>query len=527
MDVESLAKELILKGMTDEQQKAVLDSIKGTMETSRQLQKQRVGEQATLVIQALKKIESDITSRYDELGNKIVNRVESIKDGIDGKNGRDGVNGRDGRAGRDGAQGPKGADGINGANGQDGVDGVSVTDAHIDFDGSLIINLSSGQVLNVGEVVAPDLVEKIKVITNGGGTSQGVLDTLESLQYQINSIIIGGLPTQTGNAGKFLTTDGTNASWATVGGGGGGAVDSVNGQTGTVVLTTTNISEGTRLYYTDARTRAAISAGTGISYSSATGIVTNSAPDQTVALTAGTGISATGTYPNFTVANTAPDRTVVLTQAGTTTVSGTYPNFTISSADQFAGTVTSVGGTGTVNGLSLSGTVTSSGSLTLSGTLSGTASGLTAGNVTTNANLTGAITSVGNATSLGSFTSEQLATALTDETGTGAVVLSNSPVLVTPSLGTPSNINLSNATNLPQSLINISTSLSAPAFPSGSLWFDSDYANLFINYNDGDSTQWVAAAPGPTGISFSSFDGGSAMVNSYYAISLINGGAAT
>jgi hypothetical protein len=30
-----------------------------------------------------------------------------------------------------------------------------------------------------------------------------------------------GLPTQTGNSGKYLTTDGTNASWATVTGGGG------------------------------------------------------------------------------------------------------------------------------------------------------------------------------------------------------------------------------------------------------------------------------------------------------------------
>lgn len=36
-----------------------------------------------------------------------------------------------------------------------------------------------------------------------------------------------------------------------------------------------------------------------------------------------------------------------------------------------AGTVTSVSGTGTVNGITLSGTVTSSGSLTLGGTLSG------------------------------------------------------------------------------------------------------------------------------------------------------------
>jgi hypothetical protein len=60
-----------------------------------------------------------------------------------------------------------------------------------------------------------------------------------------------------------------------------------------------------------------------------------------------------------------------LTGTGTTTITGTYPNFTINSDDQYDGTVTSVGGTGTVNGISLSGTVTSSGNLTLGGTLSG------------------------------------------------------------------------------------------------------------------------------------------------------------
>ena len=52
-------------------------------------------------------------------------------------------------------------------------------------------------------------------------------------------------------------------------------------------------------------------------------------------------------------------------------------------------------------------------------------------------NLTGAVTSVGNVTSLGSFTSSQLLTALTDETGTGSAVFATSPTLVTPALGTP------------------------------------------------------------------------------------------
>jgi len=64
--------------------------------------------------------------------------------------------------------------------------------------------------------------------------------------------------------------------------------------------------------------------------------------------------------------------------------------------------------------------------------ITGTASGLTAGNVITNANLTGAITSLGNATSLGSFTSLQLATALTDETGSGSAVFATSPTLANP-----------------------------------------------------------------------------------------------
>lgn len=72
----------------------------------------------------------------------------------------------------------------------------------------------------------------------------------------------------------------------------------------------------------------------------------------------------------------------------------------------------------------------------------GTAAGLTAGNVTTNANLTGVITSVGNATSLGSFTSANLSTALTDETGTGSAVFGTSPTLktlitITANAGTP------------------------------------------------------------------------------------------
>jgi hypothetical protein len=61
-----------------------------------------------------------------------------------------------------------------------------------------------------------------------------------------------------------------------------------------------------------------LSAGTGISYNNLTGVITNSAPDQVVALTASTGISVTGTYPNFTITNTSPSSGGTVTGSGTT-----------------------------------------------------------------------------------------------------------------------------------------------------------------------------------------------------------------
>ena len=215
MDAESLVKELILKSMTPEQQEAILASVKTSVANARAIQKQKIGENVDLVVQALKKIESDIRSRYDDLGNLIEKRVASIQDGRDGINGTDGRDGRDGKAGKDGTPGRQGAQGPAGKDGIDGIDGISVANAYLDFDGGLVITLSNGNEINVGEIVPMELASQIKVITNGGGTSQYVLDTLASLQTQINNLI----PSQTGNSGKYLTTNGTSTSWASVAGG--------------------------------------------------------------------------------------------------------------------------------------------------------------------------------------------------------------------------------------------------------------------------------------------------------------------
>jgi hypothetical protein len=96
-------------------------------------------------------------------------------------------------------------------------------------------------------------------------------------------------------------------------------------------------------------------------------------------LTAGTGITTSGTYPSFTVTNSAPDQVVSLTGAGTTTISGTYPSFTVTSNDQFVGTVTSVNLTAST-GISVSGgPITSSGSITVTNTAPDQTVVLTAG----------------------------------------------------------------------------------------------------------------------------------------------------
>lgn len=66
------------------------------------------------------------------------------------------------------------------------------------------------------------------------------------------------------------------------------------------------------------------------------------------------------------------------------------------------------------------------------------------------------------------LTSAQLAASLTDETGTGAAVFANSPTLVTPALGTPSALVLTNATALPVGGIN------ATGTPSGTTYLRGD-----------------------------------------------------
>jgi hypothetical protein len=140
------------------------------------------------------------------------------------------------------------------------------------------------------------------------------------------------------------------------------------------------------------------------------------------------------------------------------------------------GTVTSIATTGTVNGITLTGgTITTTGTLTLGGTLSGVDLTSQVTGTLPVANGGTGITSLGTgiATWWGTPSSANLASAVTDETGSGSLVFATSPTLVTPALGTPSSGTATNLTGLP-----ISTGVSGLAANVATFLGTSSSANL-------------------------------------------------
>ncbi len=134
--------------------------------------------------------------------------------------------------------------------------------------------------------------------------------------------------------------------------------------------------------------------------------------------------------------------------------------------------------------------------------------------VTTNANLTGHITSTGNAALLGSFSSSNLLTALSDETGSGAAVFAISPAFTTPDLGTPSAVTLTNATGLPivagttGTLTETRGGTNQTTYTIGDILYASASNTLsklaigttsyFLNVSAGGVPQWTGISPSGT-----------------------------
>jgi trimeric autotransporter adhesin len=256
----------------------IFNAVNNSVSEVKQMQQRKAAENAQMVVQSLKKIDTDIREKYDNVTTTLEKRIITIKDGrdgINGKDGRDGKNGKDGRDGKDGKtgpQGPKGQDGV------DGVDGVSVANANIDFDGSLIIALSNGREINVGEVVSTELQDRIKVITSGGAGGGGGGGSGTVTSVATGTGLTGGTITTTGTialantavtAGTYtaanITVDaqGRITAAANGSGGGGGTVTSVALSGGTTGLTVTGSPITTSGTITLAGTLAVANGGTG------------------------------------------------------------------------------------------------------------------------------------------------------------------------------------------------------------------------------------------------------------------------
>lgn len=184
------------------------------------------------------------------------------------------------------------------------------------------------------------------------------------------------------------------------------------------------------------------------------------------------------------------------------------------------GSLLSIGNTGGINFTLATSTFNTSGGINIASGCYAVA-GVCVGSSGGDTNLTGAITSVGNATSLGSFSSANLAAALTDETGTGSAVFAGSPVLT----GTATGVNLTLSGTLTlsaltgtQCLQEISGVVSATGSACGS-GGGSSFAYPFTPSTDGGISTSATSTPLEfNGTSIVGFDISTAGASSGYGI---------
>lgn len=268
-----------------------------------------------------------------------------------------------------------------------------------------------------------------------------------------------------------IAADGT-LTCSTPAGGGSGTVTSVsvataNGVSGSVANATTTPAITLTL---GAITPTSVAASGNVTGANLSG--TNTGDQTTITGNAGTATAlaangancAAGEFPLGVDASGASETCTALP----TTIAGTLNQITASAA---TGTVT----LSIPTNPTLPGTTTGTFSGNLTGNVTGTASSATAlaanptdcaaNNFATTIDASGNLTcgqpsisagvsglGTGVATALATPSSANLRTAVTDETGTGSLVFATSPTLVTPALGTPSAIVLTNATGTAASL---------------------------------------------------------------------------
>ena len=317
---------------------------------------------------------------------------------------------------------------------------ITVTD---DADGSVTLSLPS--LLSFTDFTATNGTTTNATSTNLYVSGQTRLASLTGL-LKAASGVVSALTTSAGLAGELSDETGT------------GALVFANSPTftGTSIFANYDATNGTTTNATS--TNLAVSSGvtftglTGLlSSNGASGVIARSLTAPAAGLTI-TNANGTAGNPTFALANDlaaleglASTGIAVRTGSDTwaqRTITGTANEITVTNGDGVSGnpTLSLPSSLSFTNFTATNGTTTNATStnLSVSGTLN--LSGLTASRSlfldANNNAVTSALSSV-------------LANSITDETGTGALVFGTSPTLVTPALGTPSALVLTNATGLP------------------------------------------------------------------------------
>jgi hypothetical protein len=264
---------------------AAINAMEETLVAMRAQEQEAIDDNVSLIVEAIRVMERKVEAQLEVARAIVPEKGEPGRDGKDGPAGRDGLSGRDGQNGQ------------NGKDGQDGEDGVSVTDAKIDFDGSLVITLSTGREINVGEVVAPDLAEKIKVISTmstntaiadiTGGTIDGaVIGSTTPAAGTFTTLTSTGealLGANGSNYQTFRATAGTGAfPWVQTSHASGDARIRAAADSGAVPLSVSSLGSQAVRFYTDAFTNLQLNVSrtaSAVNYVQVTGAATTLFPN--------------------------------------------------------------------------------------------------------------------------------------------------------------------------------------------------------------------------------------------------------
>lgn len=325
-NIAALLKRIESGTLSYEEKLSALSQVEQSLQDMRQKKQEAIQSNVMLIVDALKQMQVKVEQQLEEAKAIVPQKGPKGDKGEKGDRGLDGVPGKDGR------------NGIDGKDGKDGNDGISVTDAKIDFDGSLVITLSSGREINVGEVLPLDVSDKIKVIANGGGTSQTVVDTLTSLQNQINTLtgidgVLGDMAQQ--NANNVAIT--------------GGAINGA-----TIGATTPNTGKFTYLTYTSQSSAPSTPANGFTLYANSGNAMTWKGANGYLRTFDGTSNTADRVYTlpdsNGTIALTSNLGTIASQNANNVAITGGTINGTvIGGVTPAAGTFTTLTATGQTN----------------------------------------------------------------------------------------------------------------------------------------------------------------------------------